>query len=116
MKNYRVIVNGVEYEIAIEQVEKGQMAPPPAPNAPPPPKAQPQAAQGGEEVKAPMPGTILSVNVKQGDTVQKGQVLLILEAMKMENEILSPRDGVVTSLAAQAGQTVETGALLCVLA
>lgn len=114
MKNYKVIVNGVEYEIAIEQVEKDQVMAQPAPVAAPGPK--PQAVQGGEDVKAPMPGAILSVSVKQGDAVKKGQVLLILEAMKMENEILAPRDGVVAALAVQAGQTVETGALLCTLA
>ncbi len=119
MKNYRVIVNGVEYDIAIEQVEAGQVTPQQAPRAPqaaPAPSPQPQAVPGGEDIKAPMPGTILSLGVKQGDQVKKGQVLLILEAMKMENEILAPRDGKVAALAVQAGQTVETGALLCTLA
>lgn len=121
MKNYRVIVNGVEYEISIEQTEAGQAAA--APSAPQPapapkPQAQPQAqrVQNGEDVKAPMPGTILSLAVKQGDQVKRGQVLLILEAMKMENEILSPRDGVVAALAVASGQSVETGSLLCTLA
>jgi len=119
MKNYRVIVNGVEYDIAIEQVEAGQVTPqqpPRAPQAAPAPSPQPQAVPGGEDIKAPMPGTILSLGVKQGDQVKKGQVLLILEAMKMENEILAPRDGKVAALAVQAGQTGETGALLCTLA
>ena len=116
MKNYKVIVNGVAYDIAIEQVEKGQAAVQPAPQAAPAPVAQPQAVAGGEEVKAPMPGAILSVSVKQGDAVKKGQVLFILEAMKMENEILAPKDGVVAALSVQAGQTVETGSLLCTLA
>ena len=116
MKNYKVIVNGVEYAIAIEQVEAGQAAAQPAPQTVPAPQAPPQAAPGGEAVKAPMPGAILSVSVKQGDAVKKGQVLLVLEAMKMENEILAPRDGVVAALSVQAGQTVETGSLLCTLA
>lgn len=116
MKNYRVIVNGTAYEIAIEPVEAGKAAAQPAPQAAPAPKAPPVTAPGGEEVKAPMPGAILSVKVRQGDAVIKGQVLVILEAMKMENEILAPRDGVVAALAVQAGQTVETGALLCTLA
>ena len=121
MKNYRVIFNGVEYEIGIEQIEAGQAASvqsaPQAALAPTShlqPKAQP--AKIGEEAKAPMPGAILSVGVKQGDLVKKGQVILILEAMKMENEILSPRDGMVASLAVQSGQSVETGSLLCTLA
>ncbi|NLO13552.1 MAG: biotin/lipoyl-binding protein [Clostridiales bacterium] len=121
MKNYRVIVNGVEYEIGIEQMEAGEAMPvqsaPQAASAPisqRQPEVQPPKT--GEEVKAPMPGAILSVAVKQGDLVKKGQVILILEAMKMENEILSPRDGMVASLAVQSGQSVETGSLLCTLA
>ena len=121
MRNYRVIVNGVEYDIAIEQVEAGpvkaaaQQEPQAAPAAKPQAQPQAQAAQGGEDVKAPMPGSILSLNVKEGDQVKRGQVLLILEAMKMENEILAPKDGEVAALSVQAGQSVETGSLLCTL-
>ena len=63
-----------------------------------------------------MPGNILSVNVKNGDAVKKGDILMILEAMKMENEILAPADGTVTSLSVQKGSTVETGTLLCAIA
>ncbi len=63
-----------------------------------------------------MPGTILSVNVQNGAAVKKGQVLMILEAMKMENEIMAPCDGTVASVSVSAGATVETGALLCVIA
>ena len=62
-----------------------------------------------------MPGNILSVNVKVGDAVKKGQVLMILEAMKMENEIMAGSDGTVTSVAVQSGATVEAGALLCTI-
>ena len=63
-----------------------------------------------------MPGTILSVNVKEGDSVKAGQILMILEAMKMENEILCPKDGTVKSLGISKGATVESGTLLCVIA
>jgi len=62
-----------------------------------------------------MPGTILSVSVKQGDTVKKGQVLMVLEAMKMENEIVSPKDGVIASVSVCAGTSVNTGVALCVI-
>jgi len=86
----------------------------PAPEAAPAPA--PAAAPGaGEEVKSPMPGTILSVNVKAGDAVKKGQVLMILEAMKMENEIMAGSDGTVTSVMVAAGQAVEAGAALCTI-
>ena len=66
-------------------------------------------------VNAPMPGNILSVNVNVGDTVAEGQVLMILEAMKMENEIMAPKAGKVTSVNVQKGATVESGTLLCVV-
>ena len=74
------------------------------------------APAGGVKVNAPMPGNILSVNVQNGASVKKGDVLMILEAMKMENEILAPADGTVASLSVSAGNTVDTGALLCVIA
>ncbi|MBP3632207.1 MAG: acetyl-CoA carboxylase biotin carboxyl carrier protein subunit, partial [Oscillospiraceae bacterium] len=73
------------------------------------------APAGGEKVTAPMPGNILAVNVAAGDTVKRGQVLLILEAMKMENEIMAPRDGKVTAVAVAKGAAVESGALLCTI-
>jgi len=111
MKNYRVIVNGTAYEVAVEELN-GVSAAPAAPAAAP--VAAPTG--DGESVKAPMPGTVLAVNVKPGDTVKKGQVLLILEAMKMENEIMAPKDGKVTAVNAQKGATVESGAVLCVIA
>ena len=82
------------------------------PAAPAPAAAAPE---GGEQVTAPMPGTILSINVAAGDTVKRGQVLMILEAMKMENEIMCPCDGKVASVNTSKGGTVESGTLLCVI-
>ena len=73
------------------------------------------APAGGEQITSPMPGNILSVNISAGDTVKKGQVLMILEAMKMENEIMSPCDGKVVSVSVSKGAAVESGTLLCVI-
>ncbi|WP_295583568.1 acetyl-CoA carboxylase biotin carboxyl carrier protein subunit, partial [uncultured Oscillibacter sp.] len=69
----------------------------------------------GEQVASPMPGTILAVNVAAGDAVKRGQVLMVLEAMKMENEIMCPRDGRVISVNTSKGAAVESGTLLCVI-
>ncbi len=77
--------------------------------------AAPVATGSGDAVTAPMPGTILKVNVAQGDKVKAGQVLIVLEAMKMENEILAPRDGVISQVVTSKGSTVDTGAALVVL-
>ena len=98
MKKYRVNVNGTVYEVELEEMTGAAAAP-----------------AGGEKVTAPMPGNILSVNVAAGDSVKRGQVLLVLEAMKMENEIMSPCDGVVASVNTSKGSAVESGALLCVI-
>lgn len=117
MKKYNVTVNGTAYEITLEAVDaadvKAAPAPAAAPAAAPAPAAKP--ATGGETVSSPMPGTILSVNVTNGATVKKGDVLMVLEAMKMENEIMSPCDGTVTSVNVTKGAAVETGAVLCVI-
>lgn len=114
MKKYRVNVNGTNYEVCVEEISADEAtktaAPAPAAAAPAAP-----APAGGEKISAPMPGNILSVNVKDGDTVKKGDILMILEAMKMENEILAPVDGTVAAVSVTKGQTVETGALLCVI-
>ncbi len=114
MKKYRVNVNGTDYEITLEEVTGAEASKPaaPAPQAAPAPAAAPAASAGSEQVVSPMPGNILNINVKVGDTVKKGQVLLILEAMKMENEIMAPKDGTVTAVNVQKGSTVESGALL----
>ena len=116
MKKYRVNVNGNEYEIEIELMSETEpVASKTAPKAETAPASAPQATGEGETVSAPMPGTILSVNVKVGDTVKKGQVLMILEAMKMENEIMAGTDGVVTSVSVNAGAAVEAGTALCTI-
>ncbi len=117
MKNYKVNVNGTEYVISIELMSDEEAAKAktasPAPAAAP--AAVPAAAGEGSTVDAPMQGTILSVNVKDGDAVKKGQVLFILEAMKMENEIMAPSDGVVTSVCVQKGASVSNGTTLCTI-
>lgn len=123
MKKYNVNVNGTMYEITLEVVDSADVPAPaaaPAPAAPaaPAPVAAPApaAASGeGEQVNSPMPGNILAVNVKVGDTVKAGQVLMILEAMKMENEIMAANDGVVTSVCVANGDTVSNGTVLCTL-
>ena len=117
MKKYHVNVNGTNYEIAVEEVTGAAAAP--APVAPAPaaaPAPAPAAAGAGESINSPMPGNILAVNVAVGDTVKAGDVLMILEAMKMENEIQAPKDGKVTAVAVAKGATVESGTLLCTIA
>lgn len=111
MKKYRVTVNGTAYEIELEELTGS--APAPAAAAPAPAPAA--APAGGEQVTSPMPGTILDVKVSQGASVKKGDVLMILEAMKMENEIMCPCDGKVASINAAKGTAVESGTLLCVI-
>lgn len=110
MKKYRVNVNGTVFEVEIEEMTGAPAAPAAAP-AP----AAPAAPAGGEKITAPMPGTILAVNVTSGSAVKKGDVLMILEAMKMENEIMAPCDGAVTSVAVTKGAAVESGTLLCTI-
>ena len=110
MKKYRVNVNGTVFEVEIEEMTGAPAAPAAAP-AP----AAPAAPAGGEKIPAPMPGTILAVNVANGSAVKKGDVLMILEAMKMENEIMAPCDGAVTSVAVTKGASVESGTLLCTI-
>lgn len=116
MKKYRVNVNGTSYEIEVELMDESETAAPAAPAAPVAPAKPAAAPAGGTSITAPMPGTILSVNVKDGQAVKKGDVLMILEAMKMENEITAPVDGNVSSVSVSKGTAVESGALLCVLA
>ncbi len=133
MKMFRVVVNGSEYKVGIEELAEentsqqslAKATPPPTPSqpqAPPKAPAKPAAARpdpaalgGGGTIIAPMPGTVLQVAVNVGDNVTKGQTLLILEAMKMENEIMAPSDGVVKELNVTKGGSVNTGDILVVL-
>ncbi|MCR4711892.1 MAG: biotin/lipoyl-binding protein [Clostridia bacterium] len=115
MKKFRVTVNGEVYEVEIEEGVSAADAQDCA-VAEAKPEVEKQAAPAGKEsVTSPMQGTILSVNVKPGDRVKAGQVLMILEAMKMENEIMAPVAGLVTSVEAAAGAAVEAGKLLCII-
>lgn len=125
MKQYRVTINGSVYEVGIEEIAARKsvaaVSPTPAKCAPHMvPAAKPAApvkpvTVKGKKITSPMPGNILSVNVKVGDSVRRGQVLMILEAMKMENEIVADCDGTVASVSATAGSPVETDAVLCVI-
>ncbi len=123
MKKYNVTVNGTAYEVTLEAVDVSEVKTSPAPAAAPAaapaptPAAAPAApVSGGKEtVSSPMPGNILAVNVANGAAVKKGDVLMILEAMKMENEIMSPCDGTILSVNVTKGASVETGAVLCVI-
>ena len=127
MKAYTITVNGTAYEVEVE--EKGgavaaapraaaprAAAPAPAPKAAPAPApaAKPVAA-GAATVTAPMPGKVLEVKCKAGDAVKSGQVLLILEAMKMQNEIMAPADGTIADVRVSAGSTVNTGDVMIVM-
>ncbi len=131
---YKVTLNGKTYEVEVEHGkavlldEYEALAPAPAAAAAPAPAAAPAAAPApaapaapvdlaaGETVAAPMPGNILRVDVKQGDTVKSGQILVILEAMKMENEIVAPKDGTVAQVVVSKGTVVDTGAPLVIIA
>lgn len=118
MKTYKVNVNGTEYAISVELMSEAeaQAAKTQAPKSAPAAPAAPAATPGeGKTIAAPMQGTILSVNVKNGDAVKAGQVLFILEAMKMENEIMAPADGVITSVCVESGAAVSNGTVLCTL-
>ena len=111
MRNFLVNVNGTQYEVAVEEIDgKAAPAAKPAPAA-----AAPAAAPvaGGSSVTAPMPGTILGVNVKEGDTVKAGQPIFVLEAMKMESDITAPVNGTVRGINVRKGDAVEAGKLLC---
>ena len=116
MKKYRVTVNGTVYEVELEEITGAAPAAPAAEKPAAPAAPAPAVPAGeGERITSPMPGTILAVNVTPGQSVRKGDVLMVLEAMKMENEIMCPRDGVVGSVQAAKGAAVESGTLLCVL-
>jgi glutaconyl-CoA/methylmalonyl-CoA decarboxylase subunit gamma len=115
MRKFKINVNGNSYEVEVEEVTSGASSAPvsmPAskptsnPNVTAPKKSAPT---GAVLISAPMPGTILDIKVTEGDTVKKGDTLLILEAMKMENEITAPQDGTVASVQTSKGSSVNTG-------
>ena len=125
MKNYRMTDNGTSYDVSVEELSGGAapVAAPvaAAPVAAPAPAAAPAApapAAGGAgsvKVSSPMPGKILAVKANVGDSVKKGQVILILEAMKMENEVVAPEDGTIASIDVTVGASVESGDTLATL-
>lgn len=126
---YVATLNGKKYEVEIERVDEYRpldrgaqasapapiLAAAPAPKAAPAPAAAPAGAAGAVAVTAPMPGKILGVKASAGQAVKRGQVLLILEAMKMENEIVAPQDGTVATINVAVGDSVEPGATLATL-
>ena len=129
MRTFNITVNGNTYVVDVEEVGAAApvarpaapvAAPVAAPAAAPAPAAKPAApaapVAGGEPVKAPMPGTILDVKVKVGDTVEAGTVVCVLEAMKMENEIPAPKDGTVAQVVVSKGASVNAGDVLVTLA
>ncbi|MCD8067561.1 MAG: biotin/lipoyl-binding protein [Lachnospiraceae bacterium] len=138
MRKYSVKINGVHYEIEIEEITGSSSAAssttfsrPASPvkavgaptiqasspvKAPVPKPAAVPASGSGRQVNSPMPGNVLKVNVQEGQSVKKGDILFILEAMKMENEIFAPCDGTVTSVSVSAGTSVTSGAPLCSIA
>lgn len=120
MKNYRITVNGTAYDVAVEELGAGAApvaaapvaaAPVAAPAAP----AAPAAGAGSVVVPSPMPGKILAVKQSVGASVKKGDVILVLEAMKMENEVVAPEDGTIASINVSEGSTVEAGDTLATL-
>lgn len=134
MKNYNITVNGNVYQVAVEEVSGASVQPvAPAPVATPAPVvapvatpapvatvapvpvATPAGAEGAVKVSAPMPGKILDIKVNVGDSVKKGSVVVILEAMKMENEIVAPNDGIVASINVSKNESVESGDIIATL-
>ena len=129
MKKYNITVNGTTYEVFVEEADLGETkgiampspaiapvaTPVAAPKAAAPKAPAAQGATGGVKVAAPMPGTILDVKVAVGTAVKKGDVICVLEAMKMENDIPAPQDGVVASVNVQKGASVNAGDVVVTL-
>lgn len=134
MRKFNITVNGKQYEVDVEEVggvvqmprpmaapapmaaPSPTVAPAPAPVTPAAPKPTPaNIPEGGTKITSPMPGTILDIKVNVGDTVSSGQVLLILEAMKMENEIMAPAAGRIAAISTSKGSSVNSGELLVVI-
>ncbi len=131
MRKFVINVNGKSYDVEVEEIRNGVAvatpvvsapiaapAPQTAPAAAPAPQAAPAAAPkttgtaGSVKVESPMPGTVLKMNVKVGDSVEAGQAVAVLEAMKMENDIVAPSAGTVASVNVSVGDNVNTGDIL----
>ena len=123
MKNYRITVNGTAYDVAVEELGAGAVpvaaapvaAAPAAPVAAAPSAPAASGAEGAVKVSAPMPGKILAIKANVGQTLKKGDVVMVLEAMKMENEIVAPADGTVAGINVAVGDSVESGDTLASL-
>lgn len=131
MKKYKITVEGKTYEVEVEEVgatniqqsqikdkeQESYTGQAPKETAKPKAKAKPASLKtsGAQKIVAPMPGTILSIKKKPGDAVKKGDVVMVLEAMKMENEVLAPEDGTIVSIDVAEGSSVNTGDLLASL-
>ena len=119
MKRFNITVNGTAYDVAVEEVGAGEAAATLAPAAKQAAPAQPAkpavSVTAGTKVVSPMPGTIVNVNVAVGDAVKEGQVVMILEAMKMENDIVAACDGKVASITVKKGDAVESNDVLLVI-
>ena len=124
MKNYTITVNGNVYEVTVEEGTSIGAAPalraaapaaPKAAPAPAPKAAAPAGAQGSVAVTAPMPGKILGIKAQAGQAVAKGEAIIVLEAMKMENEIVAPQDGTIAGVNVAVGGQVEAGDVLATM-
>jgi len=123
MKSFKVTVNGNSYDVTVEEVGSNSInsqgrpiAPSPVSSAPKAtPKAAPKSAQGNIKVKSPMPGTIVDIKVSVGDKVEANSVVVVLEAMKMENEIVTPSSGTIASINVSKGASVNTDDILVTL-
>lgn len=123
MKSYTITVNGTVYDVTVEEKAGGvavsaPAAPAPTPAAAPAPAPKAPAASGSAgsvEITAPMPGKILAVKANPGQSVKKGEVVLLLEAMKMENEVVAPQDGTIASVNVNSGDMVEAGNVLATM-
>ena len=123
MKNYRITVNGTAYDVAVEELGAGAApvaaapvaAAPAAPVAAAPSAPAASGAEGAVKVSAPMPGKILAIKANVGQALKKGDVVMVLEAMKMETEIVAPADGTVAGINVAVGDSVESGDTLASL-
>lgn len=120
MKNYTITVNGKAYDVTVE--EKGEVSAPAAVPAPGPaaPAVEakspvPSGDDGDTPIKAPMPGKVMSIKVKAGEQVSKGDTIMVFEAMKMENSVVAPQDGTIASVKVEVGEEFESGAILATM-